>query len=590
MTSLLLVLWMFVQPAGAVPVPVIPPGTAQVAGTSWTGDAVDTYLIKWGVCKLATASFIDSAGATVYEVVPTRTVNFVRFYAPNAPAPYPSSNAVGNWVMSAHDVRGLTAAQVANLYALPAVPTNIVQVRIPAGSQYGLWTGIAGPIAQQSDYLGGDGGGQQTRIIGKQTASGDPANFANYSYLPSLLYGGATESYINGQVIGGTVLSYQRLPMTGNAAKMAAYLDRFNPDDDTDLADVYTALDYANYGSDPSLLITALRQISPEKYDAISAMGLRNSLLFANGILERSRIKPAAADPEVWAQGVGELGSQTELSNRVGFDYHTEGFMGGVEGRPGPGFLLGLAAAGLQTRLDWANDGGYAVLNTVQLGLYGGWFSQNLFLNAAVAGGHNETNAQRNITFTGNGYSASTGYTNQDVVDLTINRTAISQQDGESFAAHIAGGAQGKFAGWDISPLARLSYFNLWQNAFDEGHAGDINLHVNSFGAQTLRGEIRLLAGKDYAAGKTLRVKPELGVGWAHNVALDNRDISASLISQGGDPVVINGYNAQSDSLLMGAGLNVACTRDFTLSIRYDLELSDGFNAQTAQLGLRYGF
>ena len=54
--------------------------------------------------------------------------------------------------------------------------------------------------------------------------------------------------------------------------------------------------------------------------------------------------------------------------------------------------------------------------------------------------------------------------------------------------------------------------------------------------------------------------------------------------------MVINGCDAQTDSLLAGARLGIELTRDFGLVTRYDVEWGGGFNAQTATFGLRYSF
>jgi len=368
------------------------------------------------------------------------------------------------------------------------------------------------------------------------------------------------------------------------------YLDRFNPDDGTDLADVYTTLDYLNYGSDPAPLAAALRQISPEKYDVLSAIGLRNDLIFANTLLERGRAlrdAPDHAGRHPWLEGVGEIGRQTQTADRVGVNYHSAGFAAGFDGRPEPGLLLGLAGAGLRSNLRWTGDGGSAEIDTVKLGLYAGCFTPDVFINAALVGGHNETAARRNLNFAGHGYDATAGL---DTVDLGLNRAAASVQDGESLAAHLAGEARWRPGGWEMSPLARLSYFNLRQNAFDEGGAGDLDLHVNGFRAQLLRTELRLLAGRNFSARTGLQLKPELTLGWAHGVALDDRTLSARFVNPGGEAVEIDGYGDQTDSFLAGAGLSVALAGHLALYGRYDGELGCGFSSQAIKLGLRYGF
>ena len=55
---------------------------------------------------------------------------------------------------------------------------------------------------------------------------------------------------------------------------MAAYLDALIPQPYSDAETVYTLLDYLNYPSPgPGSLRAAMRQISPERYDAFSTWG-----------------------------------------------------------------------------------------------------------------------------------------------------------------------------------------------------------------------------------------------------------------------------------------------------------------------------
>ncbi len=557
----------------AVPDPVIPPGTALVQ--TWTGAAVNQYLEKWDSSIIPGVTDPFDTAKPVYEVTPARALNYVRLYAPAG-----GSNPMGSWMMSAHEVRGRTPQQLRDIFALPALPTNIVQVRVPAGSQYGLWTGIAGPIAGW-----GDGGAQQTKVISKRndpSSPADPANFAGYTWLPG-------DSYVNGQGLDYKALTYTRLLHTGNPGTMAVYLDLFNPEDGTDLADVYTTLDYINYGSDPGPLAAALRQISPERFDALSTVGLRNDLLLADSLLERGRDRRRAAKKAktgVWMQGIGENGTQKEAAARTGFDYDSEGFAAGFDREIKPGFFLGLAAAGLKNRVNWTNAGGFATQDAERLAFYAGGFKPNAFFELSVTGGLNQTTAQRALSFTGHGYNTTAG---AEVIDLSIRRTAASRQNGGSLSSHLQAGAVTRLLGLEAASLGRLSYFDLRQNAFTESGAGSLDLHVNSFRAQTLRAELRLSLSRDFLLSKGRSLKPEVSAGWARSAAMDTRRLSAGLSDQR-EAVTISGDRALADRFLAGAGLSAELGKYFSLFARCEAETGSGFNFRSAKLGLRCGF
>lgn len=425
----------------------------------WDADGstgVNAYLAKWDSHIVPGITDPFDPGVKVTEIQPTQTMYFVRFYTGTDPR--------GSWIMRAQFVRGLTPAQIRDIFALPEVPTGIVMVKVPPGAQYGLWTGIAGPIWSPG-YYWGHGGGQQTKIIGfhnDPTAPADPARFASYDRLPG-------ESYTNAQTIGDQALAYKRMVNSGGAGRVAAYLDRFIPAPYSDLEYVYTALDYLNwtdYG--PAPLAAALNQISPERYGALSNLGLRTSLLFGNALLERSQslrlglagapgpqtlgeglgrlaqlayvcsfTNPRMASPGMmpsagarggfgfWARGVGEFGDQASLGGLTGFDYRTGGLVGGIDWQPRPEVILGFGAAYLGSDLNWNNDGGNANISNAKFGIYASYFTPRFFLDGVVSGGVNWTSAQRRLNFTGVGVSWVSGLPGDF---LEINRSASSNQ------------------------------------------------------------------------------------------------------------------------------------------------------------------
>lgn len=101
-------------------------------------------------------------GSMVYEVSLTESMEFVRVYAINAKG----EGKTGNWVMRFEDIKKLTPEQVASKYALPEVPTNIVNVKVPGGKN--IRVSVANDInifSQKSLGGNGGGGGVQFQIL-----------------------------------------------------------------------------------------------------------------------------------------------------------------------------------------------------------------------------------------------------------------------------------------------------------------------------------------------------------------------------------------------------------------------------------------
>jgi len=625
----------FIPGPAAAQVSPVPPGLVLPVGATlkiWESGATD--FSQAGTVNRILAyknSYFSDPPQTYYApfpanqgipaIMPSQPLYFVRMYAPSA-----NINQVGGWVMRADQVRGLTPQQIRDRFALPAVPTMITEVVVPPNVA-ALWTGYAGPIL--NPYWG-QGGGQQTYIMSKLTTYYyNPANPA----LPLTDYtdnGGqyynyiSTANYLHGQALGPQALLYKPTAGGGNPGRVAAYLDQFIPRPYSDLENVYTLLDYLNYsGYGPGPLRAAMRQISPERYDSFSTLGVRANLLFGDALMQRSQAlrlglaggpeEPAAAAPEglgrlaqlayvcgysdprmvgpgmlpaqvgyrgigIWGRGVGEFGSQGSSGDRTGFGYNTGGFVGGVDWQPRPDVILGFGAAYLGTALNWDQSGGNAQVNYGKFGLYGSYFTPRWFMDGVFSGGVDWAGANRNILIV----------SDSGLMPM-VNRQAASSQTGHDFTAQWRSGVNFSLRNWCLTPMAGLAYIYLHQNPFTETGADDLDLSVRANEAQTLRSTLGTRLARTFAAPAGYQITPEVQVGWAHDFALDNRVINASLSELGG-AFATNGFNGDTDSLLVGAGVTAQLTSGLALTGRYNAEIGRSFTSHMVNLGVRYDF
>lgn len=576
----------------------------------WNPNQVNGFCRQWDSNIVPGVTDPYDTATLVTEVKTTQTLRFVRFFSGADPR--------GGWIMRAAEVRGLTQAQIADRFALPIAypPTNIVLVNVPASTatkNYGLLTGLAGAIWQPG-YYWGHGGGTQTRIIKGGTV--DPtkypfiAAFGEYqTYIP-------VESYIHPQPTGDFALLYGPRVAGGNAGRVAAYLDRFIPAAYSDLEYVYECLDYlnwANYGYGP--LRQALRQLTPERYDAFRTVGVRRSLLFGQALGQRSQslrlgfaggpggagsladglgmlaqlayagtvsdlrqvmpgMLPAQTTPGgfgLWARGLGEFGGQAGYGERTGFGYRTGGLVAGLDWQPHRNFLVGLGAGYLRTNLDWQNSGGNADQNNVKLGIYGSYFTPRYFIDAALTGGIAWGPANRSIIFEG------------------VNRNALSEQTGRDLAAMVRGGYNFNFKGWMLTPTAELAYIYLNQDPFQEKGAGDVNLRVGAVGAQVLRTQLGARLARTFTTAGGAKIIKEVNIGWAHEFPLDGRGITSNLTALPGS-FTVPGAGNDTDSLLVGAAVTAQLANKVSAYGRYDAELRRDFYAHMVNLGLRFDF
>jgi outer membrane autotransporter protein len=534
------------------------------------------------------------SGTSVTLIRVTQTHQFVRFYNPtDAVNP---SNAVGSWMMRASDVRGLTAAQIRDKFALPALPTNIVQVIVPAS--YALYTGIAAPIANW-----GDGGGLQNRVM----ATKPPAGIAADGFLPG-------SSYVNAQALASTpVLSYNAAASGSKAASgMGAYMDSLAPRAYSDLDGIYNALDTLVMTGQSASVAQAMSQFSPARFDALNTVSQRTSALqsasfdarattlalgldsggaddaeagkaillaFAGGLEELAGVLPRlgqrqakAGDFGLWLRGTGEY-MRDNAQGAAPFTAVTAALHAGADRRVGPELVLGLGAGYARTQLDWEQDGGDSATSTFSLSAYGFWNSGEYFINSDLTLDAALTEARRRI------------------VTAVTDRVARSSQSGEGANLRLRAGRRMALeqGGWTLTPAAELGYGLHRQNAFSENGAGDLNLDVRAATAQTLRTGAELAVSRRVDLPGDGVLVPEAALGWQRETPLDNRVTRASF-SGYSQSFQSYGDDTPRDSLLLRAGLTQHNAEGLTRFARYSGTLRERFQAHSLELGCRWSF
>ncbi|MFA6970486.1 MAG: autotransporter outer membrane beta-barrel domain-containing protein [Gallionella sp.] len=490
--------------------------------------------------------------ATDVTTIQTSTQQyFVRFYNPNATAN--ASNAIGSWVMRSATVRGLTATQVRDIFALPSQPTMMTMVLVPTNSR--MYTGIAGPIAGW-----GVGGAQQSKLVGPP-------------FVPA-------GNFINQQAMGDCVLCYRVLAMEGNANHVATYLDGHIPAAYSDLENVYTNLDLLYFGPTVMQLRQALSQISPLRYDNLASDALRTNVMFndmtdqrvSNLMYDGVAIElPSEQGEQKLDSAWVRLAGSSQRAGDSGFNAHTSAIFAGIDGQISADTRIGFSAGFIHSDLDWTGGLGgvktdYAKLGAYAVQLYGNGFVQGGF-NAGISQGA----ANRRITFS------------------TLDRSATSSLDAWEGNARIRVGYRYSFEGVKVVPAASLDYFYQNRDGFSEKGADSLNLRVQSTTNRTLRSHAGLTASWDSILRNAMVLTPQFQLGWAHVRPLGERAITASIEGQS-DRFTVYGDTKTTDALTTGVGINLISGKNLLLFLRYDLEYRRDLTNQGLSAGLNYHF
>ncbi len=307
--------------------------------------------------------------------------------------------------------------------------------------------------------------------------------------------------------------------LKGNAAKAAFCLQGVPTT--TDSSFVFSVLNSLSIAE----LQAALNQIQPSLFNALSiaeedtALSVRYTISNRLEDLER---RVCAAYPvyscqnmNLWLTPFGSFINQNNTQGQLGFDTATGGATLGFDGRWERQFSAGIAASYTYTHLDWNASGGDGHIQSYYGTLYGKWFDDQYFIDAAVLGAYSNYHAKREINITGHPFS--------------IHRSLSSQHNGYELDGHVKLGMRrclGSSRQVYLRPFIGFDYLFLKRGSFNETGGGTLDQKLNSQHYQLVRSEI----GLDFTAiytSKNWKWMPEIGLSYVNETRYSGQSLSA---------------------------------------------------------------
>ncbi|HVZ10021.1 autotransporter outer membrane beta-barrel domain-containing protein [Rhodopila sp.] len=545
-----------------------PPGQVVIGPIGNTDGPTLPALTTGADANLYTGSveggFVPNAPAQVVRTsVPTQ---FVRFYKQNNDLTL--GPAVGSWIATSNSVRGLTAAQVKNILALPDLPTSVAIVRVPAGTcilggpgNPALGNFPADPPAVPTPGPWGAAGAPQYYIVGQTTTP----DCVNPQYID-------TSNYIPQSNMGTYALAYVPNARSGNTAAVAAALDHaIFPAPFTPMDGVYNSLDFLNF-TDPVAFRNALSQLSGEINADLPSVTLEAARSFL-GILQQhlqADTSPAVQESGGLRLWLGTGGGDTNVAgdgNTHDFGMSMVGVVGGVEAALSPQVLVGgaLGYAHTSLSLDGLASGGSA--DSYSMAVYGRYSNGPFYTQGIIGYGFNNFAVGRSLAF-----ADQVGSTTTD----TNSRAFMSSIDiGYRFPV---------WAGGSIAPVAGLQVISQWQNAFSEYGAGALDLNADSKSLTSVRGLLGIDVRHHVTVNSSLGLTADLRLSWAHDFAGTARDLDQSFQELSSAAFQVHGAGFSRDAAVIGLG--VTTTGPVRMFIRYDGEYSGAQLSNGGMIGV----
>ena len=363
---------------------------------------------------------------------------------------------------------------------------------------------------------------------------------------------------------------------SGSGAGAATVLDQLiDAEADGDMGTVITALGTLSTDQE---VADAVQQTLPLLSSGMSQV-TTNALHGTNRIIQSRQDSNKGlssgdeflGDRQFWLKPVGSWTNQDDRKGVSGYDASTYGLVFGADGVVSDTTRVGAAFSYMHSNVDGNSTvaAQSASVKGYQAIAYGS-FSLDERTDISVQGdiGNNKNKGRRTIDFGG------------------LNRVARSDYD--SWSAHIGAGLGRTFElnpKTSFVPSLRADYTWIADESYTESGAGALNLKVRRNTTDEL---ILALDGKlAHACTEHATVTANLGLGY--DVLAEKAAISAAFTG-GGAQFVTKGLDPSPWMLRGGLGLAMTTSSAMEISARYDFEVRQDFDNQTASVKLRIPF
>lgn len=354
-------------------------------------------------------------------------------------------------------------------------------------------------------------------------------------------------------------------------------------------------------------LDNVLSALSPESYDAQSAVVMEGGRRVARILMERPReCTPGAMDPwqgtsqpvtcharrwAPWISGVGSYRSRDGFSGHPEYDALLGGIVVGVDAPSIAGFDFTLAVSSQHGKVDFEQFGD-ADLTMAEISGHAAWSHGPLRVQGVASWAHTRHESQRAIVFSeGTGANA-----------IARSLTATEDFDSSRFLLAAEVGARFDVGPIQIEPIAAIDWIRMEVDGLTESGAGVYDARIGSRDDDVFTTRAGLRLGTVYEYRRYLHSalewatgvwRPTLDLRWRQTITGNERDVSASLV-QAPTTVAPFTVGAKEDAggFEVGAGLSFApkYANRLQLQLRYDLYRASHTLDHDLTARLRIGF
>jgi outer membrane autotransporter protein len=271
-----------------------------------------------------------------------------------------------------------------------------------------------------------------------------------------------------------------------------------------------------------------------------------------------------------WMDAFSGSGDSDLVDGYTQYEHDASGFSIGLDRMLDNDLIIGLTIGFSDTDLSLQEAVADAAIESWNSTLYATKYSDRAYVEGGLYFANQTIDIERHLT-----------------ID-SLERTATSRHDGETFMAFLSGGYRFDFDRWYLEPYGSLFYFDISEESFEEAGADNLNQILSKKSSNAMIGEIGTKFVRLQATSNGM-IDWHASVAYNHDFGIDDMQIDYAYL---GDPdafFTIPDRNITSGSSVFGAGIAYIRGRS-TFGLEYRGQYNSQYNSQIIGVRLAYEF
>ena len=357
-----------------------------------------------------------------------------------------------------------------------------------------------------------------------------------------------------------------RIQASGQAEGFAPFAEQlFELPDTESLGKAYDQLGPAGYNLAAAATIDVHGQNTASLVKRMHS--LRSALQQHDETMAVAQTKPNS----VWIEGLGHWARQSSVNELAGYNANTGGSVFGYDYLLDEGLLAGFSFTIANTDVDMRRDAGMGDINSYIGAIYGSWFTDEMYVDAALSYGYHRFENVRYV----------------QINDLS--GAARSKHDGNAWSAYIESGFNMTLEDWFLTPFAGLRCTFLDEDSYRERGLPGNNIHVDGRTTESLVMDMGARFSRPFKRDNWVMV-PEVTLAWNHDFDIDSRRLIAAFDSAPGMKFATDAHDVERNGIRAGLGVTMINKDHVSISINYEGEFRNNYSAHGLFGGIRVEF